>query len=129
MSKPTAGSLRRIINAAGYSLKGIRAAYRTEAAFRQELILVGVALVVASLIAQTLLQWLLLVVSGLLVLLVELLNSAIEATVDRQGDEWHELSGRAKDMGSAAVFISLLIMALTWGVVLWERGAHWLSGA
>ncbi len=128
MTKPTAHGLKRVINAAGYSLKGIRAAYRNEAAFRQELMLVGFAVVMASLIAQTLLQWLLLVVSGLFVLLVELLNSAIEATVDRQGEEWHELSGRAKDMGSAAVFISLLIMALTWGVILWERLSHWLSG-
>lgn len=129
MSKPTAGGLKRILHAAGYSLKGIHAAYKTEAAFRQELMLVGFAVVVASFIAQTLLQWLLLVVSGLLVLLVELLNSAIEAVVDRLGEEWHELSGRAKDMGSAAVFISLLIMGLTLGVVLWERLSHWLSGA
>lgn len=77
------------------------------------------ATVVASLIATTLMHWLLLVGTGLLVLVVELLNSAIEAVVDRFGEEWHELSGRAKDMGSAAVFISLLLMLISWVCVLW----------
>lgn len=120
MNKPGATGFSRIIKATGYSLQGVRAAFRNEAAFRQELILVGVAVVLAVLVAETLPQWLLLVGSGLLVLIVELLNSAIEAVVDRLGSEWHELSGRAKDMGSAAVFISLLLMALTWIVVLWE---------
>lgn len=119
MSKPNIGGLQRILNATLYSAQGIRAAVRHEAAFRQELGLIVVAVIVASLVATTLTHWLLLVATGLFVLIVELLNSAIEAVVDRFGDEWHELSGRAKDMGSAAVFLSLVLMALTWVSVLW----------
>lgn len=121
MNKPAAGGLRRIINATGYSLQGVRSAWRHEAAFRQELTLVAVAVVLATVIADGWLTWLLLVGSGLLVLIVELLNSAIEAVVDRFGEEWHELAGRAKDMSSAAVMISLVLMGLTWILVLWDR--------
>ncbi|MCH8552137.1 MAG: diacylglycerol kinase [Natronospirillum sp.] len=128
MSKPGNRGFTRIVKATGYSVQGFRAALRHEAAFRQELALVLTAVVLATLVAKTPLQWLLLVGSGLLVLIVELLNSAIEAVVDRHGEEWHELSGRAKDMGSAAVMFSLIMMALTWGIIVWE--AHlsvWLS--
>lgn len=120
MVKPGTTGLQRIINATRYSMHGFRAAYHNEAAFRQELLLVGVAVLAAAFLADTLLQWLLLVGSGLLVLVVELLNSAVEAIVDHASPEWNELAGRAKDMGSAAVFTSLALMALTWGVVVWE---------
>ena len=119
MSKPANTGLLRILKATGYSAQGLRAAFRHEAAFRQELLLIVAAIIMASLIANTLMHWLLLVGTGLLVLIVELLNSAIEAVVDRVGGEWHELSGRAKDMGSAAVLISLLLMAISWASVLW----------
>lgn len=121
MNKPAARGIQRIIRATGYSIQGFRSAWHNEAAFRQELTLVAVAIALASLIANEWLSWLLLVGSGLLVLIVELLNSAIEAAVDRFGPEWHELSGRAKDMGSAAVLVSLVLMALTWALVLWDR--------
>ncbi len=121
MNKPATGGIHRIIKATGYSLQGFRAAWRNEAAFRQELALVAIAVILATVIADGWLSWLLLVGSGFLVLIVELLNSAIEAVVDRFGDEWHELSGRAKDMSSAAVMISLVLMGLTWALVLWER--------
>lgn len=120
MGKPGTTGLQRIINATRYSILGFRAAYRNEAAFRQELLLVAVAVLAAAFLADTLLQWLLMVGTGLLVLVVELLNSAIEAIVDHTSPEWSELAGRAKDMGSAAVFTSLALMALTWGVVIWE---------
>lgn len=120
MAKPGNQGFTRIIKATQYSAQGFRSAFHNEAAFRQELWLVLCAIVLAFFIAHSLLQFLLLVASGLLVILVELLNSAIEAMVDRMGDEWHELSGRAKDMGSAAVFTSLLIMGLTWALIVWE---------
>lgn len=120
MAKPGNTGLHRVRKATLYSIQGFRSAYRHEEAFRQELWLVLCALVFAVFIAQTLLQFLLLVITGLLVLVVELLNSAIEAVVDRVSDQWHELAGRAKDMGSAAVFTSLLIMGLTWAIIIWE---------
>ena len=111
--------LTRIINAAGYSWKGIKTAYTSEAAFRQEawccLALVPVALYFAA----TLSGLLLLIASLLLVLVVELLNSALEAVVDRVGAEHHVLSGAAKDMGSAAVFFAIVIAALVWVAVLY----------
>ncbi len=120
MNKDSASGLSRILRAIGHSRRGFAAAFRHEAAFRQELALVAVAVILATLIADSLLIWLLLVGSGLLVLIVELLNSAIEAVVDRFGGDWHELSGRAKDMGSAAVMVSLALMGLTWLIVLWD---------
>lgn len=120
MANNTTG-LTRIINAAGYSWKGFRAAWINEAAFRQE----GVAAVVAVIIA----CWLdvdpvtrvLLIGSVLLVMIVEILNSAIEAVVDRIGTERHELSGRAKDMGSAAVLLAIIIALITWATLLWSH--------
>lgn len=110
--------MRRILLAAGYSWKGLRAAFRKEAAFRQELILVLAALPLAIWLGETGLERAALVGSVMLVLIVELLNTGIENVVDRVGTERHKLSGRAKDMGSAAVFVALLNAALVWGLVL-----------
>ncbi len=121
MAKPGRTGLARIVAAAGYSLKGLRAALRHEAAFRQELALALVLLPLALWLGQDGVQRALLAAPVLLVLVVELINSAIEAVVDRLGDEWHELAGRAKDLGSAAVFVSLLLLVLVWGLVLWPR--------
>jgi diacylglycerol kinase (ATP) len=109
--------LRRILNATGYSLAGFRAAFR-EHAFRQELVLLAVATIVAFCIPVPALQRLLLIGSLVLVLIVELLNSAIEAVVDRVSLQRHPLSKSAKDMGSAAVCLALLLAAATWGVVV-----------
>lgn len=109
--------LARIIAASGYSMQGLKAAYRHEAAFRQECWLVAVLLPVALIWNVGLLAKALLIASLFLVLIVELLNSAIEAIVDRIGPEYHELSGRAKDIGSAAVLLALLLAAITWGLV------------
>ena len=97
----------RIIKAAGYSLKGLQAAWRHEAAFRQESILLFVAVLLAAWLDVSVVERFLLIGSVTLVLILEIINSAIEAVVDRIGSEHHELSGRAKDMGSAAVFIAL----------------------
>ena len=106
--------LRRLLNAFGYSLQGFRAAWQNEAAFREEAMLTIVLTPVALLLPVTGLAKLLLILSLLLLVLVELLNSAVEAVVDRIGPEIHPLSGRAKDLGSAAVLIACLILGLTW---------------
>jgi len=110
----------RIIKAAGYSWKGIKAAYKYEAAFRQETWLALVLIPLAIYVAENTTQLAFMISSVLLVMLVEILNSAVEAVVDRFGDDLHELSGRAKDMASAAVTFSLIIMVLIWGLMLWE---------
>jgi diacylglycerol kinase (ATP) len=109
--------LERIWRAFGYSLAGFRAAWRHEAAFRQELALSVVLLPAAFWLARNWLDLALLIGSCVLVLIVELLNSAIEALTDRVGIERHELSGRAKDLGSAAVLLSLVLMAGVWAAV------------
>lgn len=120
MAKPGKTGLTRIIHAYGYSMQGIRAALKHEAAFRQEMLLAIILIPLAFFITQDTVKLALLISTPLLVLVVEILNSAIEAVVDRFGEEHHELSGRAKDMGSAAVFFSLLIVAVVWGLILFE---------
>ena len=119
--KPGKTGLRRLVNATGYSWQGLRASWQHEAAFRQELLLAVVLGATSFWLAQNVLQWLALITPLLLLLIVELLNSAIEAVVDRIGDEHHELAGRAKDMGSAAVLLCLLLVTLVWGTLCYER--------
>lgn len=110
------------MNATRYSMLGLKAAWIHEAAFRQELMLTVLMTATALLLPDlTPLDRFLLAVFPWLVMTVELLNSAIEAVVDRFGGEWHELSGRAKDLGSAAVFIMLLVTLADWIVVLTSR--------
>jgi diacylglycerol kinase (ATP) len=113
--------LVRLINATVYSLKGLSAAWCREAAFRQELVIVLVLLPAAFWVGTTMTQRALLIFSLLAVLMVELLNSAIETAIDRIGPEHHELSGRSKDLGSAAVMVSLIAAGVVWGLLLWER--------
>lgn len=108
----------RVLRAASYSFAGLRAAIRNEAAFRQELVLFAVLAPVGAWFGHNTIERVLLIGSLLLVLIVELLNSAVEATVDRIGKDPHPLSGRAKDMGSAAVLLSLLLATLTWALIL-----------
>ena len=119
MAKTGATGITRIINAAGYSWLGFKAAYKHEAAFRQELWLCILLMPAALFFGETLLDKAILISSLLFVLVVELLNSAIEAVVDRFGDELHELSGRAKDMGSTAVFIAITTAVIIWLGVLY----------
>lgn len=121
MSKPGDVGLTRIIKAAGYSMAGLKAAFVNEAAFRQELALSAVMIPAGLWLGQSGVERALLVGSLLLVLMVELLNSGIEAVVDRFGGEHHTLSGRAKDIGSAAVFVALLNVGVVWGLVLFAR--------
>ncbi|MDC9606751.1 diacylglycerol kinase [Xenorhabdus griffiniae] len=116
--------LSRIIKAAGYSMKGIRAAWQNEAAFRQEAIAAILAIIVAFSLDFSLHERLFLIGSVMLVVIVEILNSAIEAVVDRIGSEYHELSGRAKDMGSAAVLLTLLLALFIWGMIFWSHFMH-----
>lgn len=104
----------RVVNATLCSIKGFKAAIKYEAAFRQELMLSLILLPIAVLISADLADLVLLVSVMLLVLMVELLNSAIESVVDRVGTEHHELSGRAKDLGSAAVSLALVVAGLVW---------------
>jgi diacylglycerol kinase (ATP) len=110
--------LRRLLNATGYSLSGLRSAWRHEDAFRQEVALAALAVPLALFIGPTGTGKALMVFSVLLVMVVELLNSAIEAAVDRISLENHRLAKRAKDIGSAAVMVSLLNAALVWTLVL-----------
>ena len=116
-SKP---GLVRIWRALHYSLAGLRSAFVHESAFRQELALAAVLIPVAFLLSGTVVQQALLLLSVLVVLITELLNSAVEAVVDRVSTDDHELAQRAKDMGSAAVFVSLTSCALVWGLVLFD---------
>lgn len=113
--------LKRVFDAFGYSMEGFKAAWRHEFAFRQEIMVAVIAAVVALALPVSAFQKLMMIVVLLLVLLVELLNSAIEAVVDRISLDYHPLSKRAKDLGSAAVAMSLVIAGLTWAVILFTR--------
>ncbi|RUT67485.1 diacylglycerol kinase [Morganella morganii] len=104
----------RLIKAADYSKKGLIAAWKNEAAIRQELLALIPAVIIAFAFSFTAVERVLLIGSVVLVVITELINSAIEAVVDRIGTEYHELSGRAKDMGSAAVLIAALLGLFVW---------------
>lgn len=119
-NKPARG-LKRLWNATHYSWRGLWATATHEEAFRQELLLLLIALIFTPWLAQNWFHAIALVGSVILILIVELLNSAIEALVDRVGLEFNELSGRAKDMGSAAVFLSITLAMMVWTVSLVQR--------
>lgn len=102
-------------------MAGLSAAIQNEVAFRLEIFLAAIMIPLAFFLGKTPLQKSLLISSILLVFVIELLNSAIEAVVDRIGTEHHDLSGRAKDLGSAAVFIALIMLVVIWGGVIWEN--------
>ena len=112
--------LTRLINALGYSKDGLAAAWKNEAAFREEVLLAAVAFPLTFYLGQTGIERALLAGSILFILIVEILNSAVEAVVDKASPEKHELAKRAKDMGSAAVLLSLLNAAVIWACVLWR---------
>ncbi|MGR8941673.1 MAG: diacylglycerol kinase [Gammaproteobacteria bacterium] len=118
MANQNEKGIKRILNACFFSAAGFKAVWIHEEAFRQEVLLFAVTTPLAIWLGQTPIERLLLIGSVLLVLLVELINSAIEAIVDRVGLERHELSGRAKDIGSAAVMLSLVWAAVTWSYIL-----------
>ncbi|MBN2646206.1 MAG: diacylglycerol kinase [Thiotrichales bacterium] len=113
MKSPHRG-FKRIVYAAGYSWKGFKSTWQHEAAFRQEVILFGLLLPAAFWLGESAFERAILIAVLMIVLLVELLNTAIESTVDRIGDDYHPLSGRAKDQASAAVFVAFFIAAVVW---------------
>jgi diacylglycerol kinase (ATP) len=120
MKQGLAGLLRRrFINASEYSWQGLRSCFQHEEAFRFELFLGVLLFPLAFMIADSIIQLCLLLGSMLIVLIVELLNSAVEAVVDLIGTEYHELAGRAKDQGSAAVLLSMILFLLIWGTLGW----------
>lgn len=121
MSRNNIGPLQQLINATRYSFQGLRHAWANEAAFRYEIYVSAVALPAAWLLGDNAIERAMMIGSCMLVVIVELVNSAIEAVVDRIGVERHELSGRAKDLGSAAVFSSIVLALMTWIMILSGR--------
>jgi diacylglycerol kinase (ATP) len=118
MAAQGATGIRRIVKASSFSWQGLREAFRNEAAFRQECVLALILAPIGLWLGHSGLEKALLLAVLLLVLIVELINSAIETIVDRFGEEMHELSGRAKDIGSAAVFVALMNVVVVWILVL-----------
>ena len=111
---------RRFVAASEYSWQGLRSCFQNEEAFRFELFLGVVLFPLAFVIAESVIQLCLLLGSMLIVLIVELLNSAVEAVVDLIGTEHHDLAGRAKDQGSAAVLLSMILFLMIWGTLAWQ---------
>ena len=110
--------LAHLINSTKYSLQGLKSAFKNETAFRHECFLACILIPLAFFLGETKIEIILMLSSVLLVMALELLNSSVEAVVDRIGTERHELSGRAKDQGCASVFIALCIVAVVWGGIL-----------
>lgn len=113
--------LSRLVHATGYSIAGMRTAYRQESAFRQEFWLAVVLIPASFWLGRDWIEVALLAGTVWIVLIVELLNSGIEAAIDRISPEWHELAGRAKDYASAAVLLSLVLCAAVWLAAIWQR--------
>jgi len=111
----------RIVSALLYSIEGLRSAWNYEASFRLEIILASILTPLAFAIGRSLTQIATLLIVIYIVLIVELMNSAVESAVDRIGNEYHKLSRRAKDMGSAAVFLSLMLCFAVWVLVIWQN--------
>lgn len=112
--------LRRLFNALGYSLEGFKAAFKHEDAFRQEVFLAVLLIPLGVYLGSNAIEQALMIASVLLVLIVELLNSAIEAAVDHTSTDHHALAKRAKDIGSAAVLLALSIVVVVWGLILFN---------
>jgi diacylglycerol kinase (ATP) len=112
---------RHIMKAFGYTFAGLRAAWKNELAFRTEAVVIAIMLPIGIWLGRSAVEWALLIASCLLILITELLNSALEAVVDRIGPQRHELSKRAKDMGSAAAFIAMVTAAVVWGIIAFGR--------
>ncbi|MBY6064605.1 diacylglycerol kinase [Pseudidiomarina sediminum] len=119
--KPPQKGMMRIVRATVNSLRGMRLALQSEAAVRQDSLLAIVLIPLALYCGATPVEKTLLILPVMLLLIVELLNSAIEATVDRISPELHELSGKAKDIASAAVMFTLLLIIITWVIILWPQ--------
>lgn len=121
MAKPGKTGLSRLVDACGYSWLGYKAGFKNEAAFREELFLGAIMLPTAIIFSESAIELAVLLGSLFLVLITELLNSGIEAIVDRVSHEHHELSGRAKDLGAAAVMTSLINVIVIWSIIFVPR--------
>ena len=121
MGKPGNTGITRIIKAFGFSMQGLRASWKHESAFRQETMLAIILSPLAFWLARTPAELMILLMTLFIVVITEVLNSAVEAVVDRVSDDHHKLAGRAKDMASAAVFLSLVMTLIVWGVLLFDR--------
>jgi len=121
MGKTKESVLRHVGHAFIWSATGIKTAWRNELAFRVEASIISILIPLGIWLGQSAAERALLIASCLLILIIELLNSAIEAVVDRIGTEHHELSGRAKDMGSAAAFFAMLTAGIIWALMVYER--------
>ncbi|ASW80930.1 diacylglycerol kinase [Vibrio anguillarum] len=117
--KPGRTGIKRLFYATGYSIQGLKAAWLNEAAIRQETVTSILLITITFVLPVTKIEQIMMIGCLILVVIVELMNSAVEAVVDRVGSEWHELSGRAKDIASAAVLIALIFSAFTWMFILW----------
>lgn len=117
--KPGRTGIKRLFYATGYSIQGLKAAWLNEAAIRQETVTSILLITITFFLPVSKIEQIMMIGCLVLVVIVELMNSAVEAVVDRVGSEWHELSGRAKDIGSAAVLIALIFSAFTWMFILW----------
>jgi diacylglycerol kinase (ATP) len=115
---PKRHGIPRLIAAARYSIAGLRSAFASEEAFRLEVLTLVILTPLAFYLGQTAVEQILMIGSVMLLMIIELLNTAVEAVVDRIGSEYHELSRQAKDIGSAAVFIGMALVALVWGLIL-----------
>ncbi|MDC9728168.1 MAG: diacylglycerol kinase [Methyloprofundus sp.] len=118
MANQNAKGIKRLVNACFFSIAGLKATWQHEEAFRQEIFLACVGVPAAFYLTVDSVERVLLISSLVMILIVELLNSAIEAVVDRVGTEHHELSGRAKDIGSAAVMLTMIMAGITWLIIL-----------
>ena len=121
MSTRDEGLIRHIAKALVWSMAGMKAAWRHELAFRTQAVVIAIMLPVGIWLGRTTVELALLFGSCMLILITELLNSALEAIVDRIGPEYHELSGRAKDLGSAAAFFSMMTAVVVWGLIAYGR--------
>lgn len=119
--KPKHKGFKRLFNIAGYSWNGIKACFKNEVAFRQELGVMLISIPLAIWLANSAVEFILLVGCLILLLAIEILNTAIEMLVDRHGDEWNELSGLAKDMGAAAVMVMIILCVFVWGAIIVSR--------
>ena len=121
MKKRGKTGLSRLIEATGHSIRGIKACWQHETAFRLDVLLCLILSALSFFVAESATQWLALIAPLFLLLIVELLNSAVEVTVDRIGREHNEMSGRAKDSSSAAVMLCLFRIATTWAAIVWTN--------
>ena len=119
--KATATGIKRIINAFGYSCAGFKQTFKSEAAFRQDLALCAVLFVVSLFLNVTAVEWILMTASLFFILIMELINTAIESIIDRISADYHELSKKAKDIGSLLVLMSFVLMFIVWGRLLFSK--------